>query len=113
MTFSEFLLAQGESGLVESLRESSEFEPFPEYLFEPLGTKLLHYQTVGGMPEAVNDWVETGSLAEARKTQLRILADYKDDFGKHAAIELLPKIRLVWQSVPAQLAKENEKFCYD
>ncbi len=54
MSFSEFLLAQGEDGLVDCLRNSSEFEPLPEYLFEPLSTKLLHYQTVGGMPEAVS-----------------------------------------------------------
>lgn len=58
MNFSEFLLAQGEDGLVDCLRNSSEFEPLPEYLFEPLSTKLLHYQTVGGMPEAVSAWCE-------------------------------------------------------
>lgn len=64
------------------------------------------------MPEAVADWVETGALDEARKTQMSILADYDDDFKKHAPLEMLPKIRLIWNSIPSQLAKENAKFIY-
>ena len=64
------------------------------------------------MPEAVVDWVETGALSEARKTQLSILADCDDNFKKHAPLELLPKIRLIWSSIPSQLAKENAKFIY-
>lgn len=110
MSFAEFLVANGKASFLEAI-DAGDWQSV-EALAQEFELLLKNYFIVGGMPEAVNDWVETGSLAEARKTQLRILADYKDDFGKHAAIELLPKIRLVWQSVPAQLAKENEKFCY-
>lgn len=110
MSFGEFLVANGKASFLEAV-DAGDWQSVEAlaYEFELL---LKNYFIVGGMPEAVSDWVETGSLAEARKTQLRILADYEDDFKKHAPIELLPKIRLVWQSVPAQLAKENEKFSY-
>ena len=73
---------------------------------------LKNYMVVGGMPEPVNCWVETSSLAEARRIQRRMLLDYDDDFKKHAPIDLLPKIRLLWNNIPAQLAKENRKFIY-
>lgn len=110
MSFAEFLVANGKASFVEAV-DAGDWQSI-EALADEFELLLKNYFIVGGMPEAVSDWVETGSLAEARKTQLRILADYEDDFKKHAPIELLPKIRLVWQSVPAQLAKENEKFCY-
>ena len=110
MSFAEFLVANGKASFVEAV-DAGDWQSI-EALADEFELLLKNYFIVGGMPEAVSDWVETGSLAEARKTQLRILADHEDDFKKHAPIELLPKIRLVWQSVPAQLAKENEKFCY-
>ena len=110
MSFAEFLVANGKASFLEAI-DAGDWQSV-EALADEFELLLKNYFIVGGMPEAVSDWVETGSLAEARKTQLRILADYEDDFKKHAPIELLPKIRLVWQSVPAQLAKENEKFCY-
>ena len=110
MSFAEFLVANGKASFLEAV-DAGDWQSV-EALADEFELLLKNYFIVGGMPEAVSDWVETGSLAEARKTQLRILADYEDDFKKHAPIELLPKIRLVWQSVPAQLAKENEKFCY-
>ncbi len=110
MTFSEFLLAQGESGLVDALRESSEFEPFPEYLFEPLSTKLLHYQTVGGMPEAVGAWCEKQDLALARQVQQSVIEAYRQDVFSHASAIDAPKIQKVWQSLPRQLSRENNRF---
>ena len=110
MSFAEFLVANGKASFLEAV-DAGDWQSV-EALADEFELLLKNYFIVGGMPEAVSDWVETGSLAEARKTQRRILADYEDDFKKHASIELLPKIRLVWQNVPAQLAKENEKFCY-
>lgn len=110
MTFSEFLLAQGESGLVDALRESSEFEPFPEYLFEPLSTKLLHYQTVGGMPEAVGAWCEKQDLALARQVQQSVIEAYRQDVFSHASAIGAPKIQKIWQSLPRQLSRENNRF---
>lgn len=110
MSFAEFLVANGKASFLEAV-DVGDWQSV-EALADEFELLLKNYFIVGGMPEAVGDWVETGSLAEARKTQLRILSDYEDDFKKHTPIELLPKIRLVWQSVPAQLAKENEKFRY-
>lgn len=110
MTFAEFLRANGKELMVEAIQTddwksvgvlSTEYERL-----------LKHYFFIGGMPEAVSDWVETGMLNEVRKTQREILSDYEDDFRKHAPIEMLPKIRLVWNNIPSQLAKENEKFLY-
>jgi len=73
---------------------------------------LKCYFVVGGMPEAVETWTQTQSFAKVRTVQKSILADYDDDFKKHAPKELLPKIRLLWNNIPAQLAKENKKFVY-
>ena len=110
MTFSEFLVANGKASLLEAV-EAGDWANV-ERLSGEYERTLKDYFIVGGMPEAVADWVETGSLVEARQTQKRILSDYDDDFKKHAPIDLLPKIRLVWNSIPSQLAKESEKFCY-
>jgi predicted AAA+ superfamily ATPase len=73
---------------------------------------LKKYLLVGGMPEVAVNFGKTGDLAQARLTQASILMAYEIDFSKHAPIELLPRIRLVWQSIVGQLAKENSKFIY-
>ena len=110
LTFAEFLRACGKEVMVEAVQNrdwrtvgllSREYESL-----------LKHYFVTGGMPEAVGDWIETSSFAEVRRTQRRMLHDYDDDFKKHAPLELLPKIRLVWNNIAAQLAKENKKFIY-
>lgn len=110
MSFSEFLLAQGENGLVDCLRDSSELEPLPEYLFEPLSTKLRHYQTVGGMPEAVSAWCGKQDLRLAREIQLSIMEAYRQDIFSHASAIDAPKIQRVWQSLPRQLSRKNNRF---
>lgn len=110
MTFSEFLAANGKAALADAI-VAGDWRTVelmaPEYVLQ-----LKTYMVTGGMPEAVDDWRQTGSLAEVRATQKRILSDYDSDFKKHAPVELLPKIRLVWNNIPAQLAKENKKFVY-
>ena len=73
---------------------------------------LKHYYFVGGMPEAVQCFVEDRDFNEVREIQKQILLDYEQDFSKHAPIELVPKIRMVWNCIPSQLAKENKKFLY-
>jgi len=110
LTFAEFLRANGRESMIQAILDGD--WRTVEALSADYEMLLKNYFVVGGMPEAVNDWVETGSLAEVRRTQKRILQDYDDDFKKHAPIELLPKIRLVWNNIPAQLAKENKKFIY-
>ena len=73
---------------------------------------LKHYYFVGGMPEAVQSFVENKDFNEVRYIQKRILASYEQDFSKHAPNEIVPKIRMLWNSIPSQLAKENKKFIY-
>lgn len=73
---------------------------------------LKQYYFVGGMPEAVQSFAEEKDFNEVREIQKRILTAYEQDFSKHAPVELVPKIRMVWNSIPSQLAKENRKFIY-
>ena len=73
---------------------------------------LKQYYFVGGMPEAVLSFSEEKDFNEVRNIQRRILLAYEQDFSKHAPNELVPKIRMLWNSIPSQLAKENKKFIY-
>jgi hypothetical protein len=73
---------------------------------------LKHYYYVGGMPEVVQNFAENKDFLQAREIQKRILQAYEQDFSKHAPNEVVPKIRMVWNSIPSQLAKENKKFIY-
>ncbi len=73
---------------------------------------LKHYYFIGGMPEAVLAYIETEDLNEVRKVHNRLLFDYEHDFSKHAAPLLSERIRMLWNSVPAQLGRENKKFLY-
>ena len=73
---------------------------------------LKQYYFVGGMPEAVQSFAENKDFNEVREIQKRILAAYEQDFSKHAPNEIVPRLRMLWNSVPSQLAKENKKFIY-
>lgn len=73
---------------------------------------LKYYYFVGGMPEAVQSFAENTDFNEVRDIQKRILAAYEQDFSKHAPNDIVPKIRMIWNSIPSQLAKENKKFIY-
>ncbi|HQU96430.1 MAG TPA: ATP-binding protein [Saprospiraceae bacterium] len=110
LSFEEFLINQEESGLVNALLEKkwNVVEPFHEKL-----TKYLRmYYFVGGMPEAVQSYIESKNFQKVRTIQTNIISGYQNDFAKYAPIEIVPKIRMVWQSVIGQLAKENRKFVY-
>ena len=110
MTFSEFLEASGRPQLLEMLRSHRWME------ISSLETKftdlLRQYYYTGGMPEVVSLYLEKGDLQTVREKQKKILLDYEDDFSKHIPPELLAKVRMVWNSIPSQLAKENKKFIY-
>ncbi len=109
LSFREFLLANSEELLVESMLKSlAGQEAFSERLTEYLKT----YFCVGGMPAAVQKWVDTHDYYAVEEVQRQLLTAYEDDFSKHAPKNLIAKIRYVWQSIPAQLAKENKKFIY-
>ena len=73
---------------------------------------MKYYFYVGGMPEAVAAFAENRDWKKARQIQNKILKAYRSDFSKHAPKEILPRINMVWDSIPTQLAKENKKFIY-
>ncbi|MBD5424821.1 MAG: ATP-binding protein [Bacteroides sp.] len=110
MSFLEFLEAIGEERLAD-LVINKEFEKLA--IFSPQLRDLLRkYYYVGGMPEAVLTYSEGGSLSEVREVQEEILRSYDFDFSKHAPAEIVPRIRMLWSSLPAQLSRENRKFIY-
>ncbi len=110
LSFREFLNALGKSDLLQLLDSAnwSMITAFRERFMEA----LRQYYFVGGMPEAVLSFTKHGNLEEVREIQLKILTAYEQDFSKHAPSEIVPRMRMVWQSIPSQLAKENRKFLY-
>ena len=110
LTFFEFLDAIGEGEKRKRL-ENCEWSIISAFrtTYEEL---LKRYLFVGGMPEAVSTYAETHDLREVRGVQKEILLAYDKDFSKHASASLLPKIRLLWNAIPSQLAKENKKLIY-
>ncbi len=112
MSFEEFLEANGDQRLVSYLKSIDTIEPVPEIFAGPLTEKLKMYYVVGGMPEAVLVWTENRDVSAVDRVQSDILAAYEHDFAKHADKTDVPKIRLIWDSLPSQLARENKKFLY-
>jgi hypothetical protein len=109
MTFEEFLWAKGEDMLAESIM-SCNWDVMSD-LDTKIQEYLRQYYYVGGMPEVVLNYITNGDINRVRKIQKSILNNYDNDFAKHAGNET-ERIRLVWKSIPAQLAKENKKFIY-
>lgn len=110
LTFLEFLDAIGENALVEML-QSADWKLITAYKSKYI-ERLRQYYYVGGMPEAVLKFSENNNFTEVRVIQKQILEAYEQDFSKHAPLEIVPRIRMVWNSIPAQLAKEHRKFIY-
>ncbi|MDR3366814.1 MAG: AAA family ATPase [Prevotellaceae bacterium] len=110
MSFTEFLLAMGETGVAELLekRDLANLNFFNAKLIN----LLRYYLYVGGMPEAVEEFAENRDWQQVRKIQHQILESYRNDFSKHAPRDVLPRINMVWESIPAQLSKENKKFVF-
>ncbi len=112
MTFTEFLIANGDESYVEYLASVNSIEQIPDAFFNPLQEKLKMYYVIGGMPEAVKVWTEDNDIKEVDRILSDILDSYESDFGKHAPVIDVPKIQLIWESLPSQLARENKKFLY-
>ena len=110
MTFTEFLEATGNGSLAELLR-TRDFSLITAFKGKYIDL-LKKYYYVGGMPEVVASFVQQEDYGEARRIQMRLVEAYEQDFSKHAPNETVPRIRMLWNSVPAQLAKENRKFIY-
>lgn len=109
MNYREFLCAVGQEQLAKLLIQKNRYvSDFREkYIFW-----LKNYYYVGGMPEVVKFYSEHKDYAEVRNIQHEILEQYENDFGKHTPANELPRIRMVWNSIPMQLAKENKKFFF-
>ena len=112
MSFKEFVIANGRDDLIEVFNDWPEDRTIPDLYSVPMKKLLKEYYLIGGMPEVVKTYVETKDFDEAFEVQNEILKDYADDFSKHAPLSEVPKIRWIWDSVPVQLAKENNKFVF-
>lgn len=112
MTFSEFLLANGDGNLVDYMNALYSIEPIPDAFFNPLYEKLKMYYVTGGMPESVLMWTEARDISAMQHVLSDIIGAYERDFAKHPNTKEFPKISMIWQSIPSQLARENKKFIY-
>ena len=113
LTFEEFLWANGEEMLCEEIRKCyEELSPMPQALHERAVDLYRCYLIVGGMPSAVNEFVSSGKLVMIPDVQNKILSDYIADMAKYADGKQSVRIRACYNSIPAQLAKDNKKFQY-
>ena len=112
MSFREFVVANGQGKYIELFDEWDMHREIPEVYARPLEQLLKEYYVVGGMPEVVQEYVNTHEFKTVQEIQDEILADYADDFSKHIPTSEVEKLRLVWNSIPKQLAKENNKFMF-
>lgn len=114
MDFEEWLWANGiEPQHVDYLRQCLQEERLvSEGIHQRLRQLLLQYVVVGGMPEAVAAFLETNNMNDVLDVQHGIIETYKSDMLKYARQEDKPRIRECFESIPAQLAKENKKFQY-
>jgi len=112
MSFSEFLRANGDVNFDDYLHAVDSIEPLPEAFFNPLAERLKTYFVTGGMPEAVRSWTEERDSGLVQDVLKSLLDAYSLDFSKHAPVKDIPKLGLLWNSIPSQLARENKKFLY-
>ncbi|RHN01742.1 ATP-binding protein [Dielma fastidiosa] len=110
LSFVEFMIAMNKSQYVDLLQDGN-FDMAVTFKQDFIDI-LKYYYYVGGMPEAVQAFVDSRDFNEVREIQQNILTAYEQDFSKHAPNETVPRIRMLWNSIAAQLAKENKKFIY-
>lgn len=110
LSFREFLHAT-DNGPLCDLLDSQDYEMITAFKDKYIDL-LKTYYYVGGMPAAVKAYADTGNLKNVRRIQKRLISDYEQDFSKHAPTAVIPRIQMVWDGIPSQLAKENKKFIY-
>ncbi|BEP27819.1 ATP-binding protein [Helicovermis profundi] len=110
LSFSEFMRAMGKEQFVEVMQQSKYdlLNTFKQEYIE----LLKYYYYVGGMPEVVSNFAKNKNFNEVREIQKLILMAYEQGFSKHAPNDVIPRIRMLWNSIPSQLTKENKKFVY-
>ena len=112
MTFFEFLRAVNASQYADHLTEKRDLKSLPDPIHDELVNLLRSYYYVGGMPEAVKYYAETQDYEAVREIHHEILRSYLLDFAKHTPVADIPKLSLIWESIPFQLARENKKFVF-
>lgn len=112
MTFTEFLMANGDGNFADYMKSLDRIEPIPEAFFNPLYEKLKMYFVTGGMPESVRSWAQDRDVELMQQVLSHILGAFERDFAKHPDPKDFPKISMIWKSIPSQLARENKKFLY-
>ena len=112
MSFEEFVIADGGGKYIEGVRKLPFEREVSELYTIPMEKHLKNYYIVGGMPEVVQTWIDTHDYKEVEEVQDKILKDYADDFGKHTTPETATKIKLIWDAIPSQIARENNKFIF-
>ena len=110
LSFKEFLMATDKENFVKLL-DNQDFSMITNFKQKYIDA-LKQYYYVGGMPEAVKSFAENKDFNEVRNIHKRILAAYEQDFSKHAPNDIIPRLRMLWNNIPAQLSKENKKFLY-
>lgn len=112
MSFEEFVEADGGKKYLDGLNKLEREREIPELFTAALEKYYRNYLIIGGMPEVVQTWVDTHDYKEVEEVQSRILKDYADDFGKYVTAETATKIRMIWDSIPVQIARDNSKFIF-
>lgn len=110
MSFSEFMMAMGKGQFAELLKKR-DFKLATTFKQEYVSL-LKQYYYVGGMPEVVERFAANRDFNEVREIQKDILLAYEQDFSKHVPNQKVPRVRMLWNSIPSQLSKENKKFIY-
>jgi predicted AAA+ superfamily ATPase len=100
MSFTEFLMANGDTNLAQYMQTLQHIEPLPDAFFNPLYEKLKMYFVTGGMPEAVFAWTQDLNVERIQQVLWNILNAYERDFAKHPNVKEYPKISLIWNSIP-------------
>jgi predicted AAA+ superfamily ATPase len=113
LSFAEFVMADKGEEMLDCLARQGAGEKVPALFTGRLEDQLKNYYMTGGMPEVVARWIETKDIVEVERAQQRILESYELDFAKHAPVSDIPKLSLIWKSIPDQLSRENGKFIFD
>lgn len=112
MSFEEFVIADGGEKYLNGMSKLPLGREISELYSVPMQKYLQNYYIVGGMPEAVKIWTQTHDYNQVEEIQNQILKDYADDFGKHTTPDTAIKIKLIWDAIPSQIAKDNNKFIF-
>lgn len=112
LDFYEFVEALGGGKYLQMLREADLFREIPSYISEPMQEYLKLYYIIGGMPKAVQTYLDTKDLQQVDDVLDRVILDFRNDFSHHADTKDILRIDWIWDSVPKQLARDNNKFVF-